>query len=352
MNHTLISVIGVIGYLMINISVQAGPTPVLDVIELTNEADLICKGEVVNTVLNKENRILYKTYKLPKVEALFRADQVIKGQPEGETITIEFPSSYFSLGLAPENLQKGEYCLVFLKKIENSVYRFATFHHGKLPISRSRMNSIVEKDSLKKRIEMELINSLRDANPTVVLSSTRQLGKMKSRLGLESLEKLADNDDVFIRVEAIIALLRIGSPAGISAGLDFLEIVERSREIENLKKRVCYAFEEITDPALVPNLAPLLQSNNFLLRRGVIRALRFMRDTSTVPCLVKALDDNDSEVRYNAVIGIAETTGKMEGGWGPAVSTFRSNETKYIQHWKNWWSQGGKSKYSKKSIRK
>ncbi len=53
-----------------------------------------------------------------------------------------------------------------------------------------------------------------------------------------------------------------------------------------------------------------------------------------VESLVIALNDNNRQVRYEGVIGLAELTGQDQ--WAPAIGTFESDEQKYLDHWKEW----------------
>ncbi|MGH9905254.1 MAG: HEAT repeat domain-containing protein, partial [Pyrinomonadaceae bacterium] len=78
----------------------------------------------------------------------------------------------------------------------------------------------------------------------------------------------------------------------------------------------------------------LLRSSNSRTRWGAASALRQMRVMEAVEGLVIALGDNDRDVRYEGVIGLAEFTGQND--WAPDTGSFASDEQKYLDHWKEW----------------
>jgi hypothetical protein len=59
-----------------------------------------------------------------------------------------------------------------------------------------------------------------------------------------------------------------------------------------------------------------------------------MRQPLALKALATALDDDDVEVRYTAVMGLAETTGQK--GWGPSMPAFVEDEQRYLQYWRDW----------------
>ncbi|MGH9905253.1 MAG: hypothetical protein ACRD8U_06660 [Pyrinomonadaceae bacterium] len=63
-------------------------------------------------------------------------------------------------------------------------------------------------------------------------------------------------------------------------------------------------------------------------------ALRQMRVSEAIDGLVVALEDNDRDVRYEAVVGLAEFTG--QSAWGPAIWVFQRDEQTYLAHWIEW----------------
>lgn len=69
-------------------------------------------------------------------------------------------------------------------------------------------------------------------------------------------------------------------------------------------------------------------------RRPIAAAIRSTKSQSAIHPLSSLLADADFEIRYTAVIGLAEITGQHE--WGPAQDVFQANERRYLDHWKAW----------------
>ena len=70
------------------------------------------------------------------------------------------------------------------------------------------------------------------------------------------------------------------------------------------------------------------------LRRIGSYLLRDSRSKSVLPGLKSALDDPDVEVRYNAVMGLAEYANDRTGH-APTMKEYRADEQKYLDYWRN-----------------
>lgn len=90
----------------------------------------------------------------------------------------------------------------------------------------------------------------------------------------------------------------------------------------------------IRDPQAIPSLSRLLKARDARVWQSASAALRNMKAAAAIEPLVEALEDSDREVRYNAVIGLAEITGQYE--WGPSVELFQREEQKFLTHWIEW----------------
>jgi HEAT repeat protein len=103
---------------------------------------------------------------------------------------------------------------------------------------------------------------------------------------------------------------------------------------EYLLSNLSAALMDIKDTRAIPTLERLLSSSNSRTRLGVIIALRQMHSSEGIVSLVAALEDIDRDVRYEAVMGLAELTG--QNSWRPAISVFQDDEQRYLDHWKAW----------------
>jgi hypothetical protein len=76
------------------------------------------------------------------------------------------------------------------------------------------------------------------------------------------------------------------------------------------------------------------------LRQNAMLGLRRIKDHSTVPFLIEQLDAEDLLVQYQAVITLAEMTGRG-GDFGPSLPLFEQNPGKHKQLWREWWAVEG-----------
>ena len=85
-------------------------------------------------------------------------------------------------------------------------------------------------------------------------------------------------------------------------------------------------------------LARFLDSADVIVRRSAAQALRAIASKTAIEPLVKALEDDDWEVRWVAVMGLAGIVGPNKNGqsWYPAYDGFKNDELKYLQHWREW----------------
>ena len=105
------------------------------------------------------------------------------------------------------------------------------------------------------------------------------------------------------------------------------------------------AIGQLRNPELAPEVQPLLASEDARVRLLAAMALRGMRAKSSVPYLVGALDDKDSEVRYQAMMGLAAALNRRGGGWTANADVFAQNEDQYISKWKEWWKTEGMKEF-------
>jgi len=100
------------------------------------------------------------------------------------------------------------------------------------------------------------------------------------------------------------------------------------------RNNVALAIGELHSPTAIPGLADLITARDVVVRRSAARALRQSYSSLAVAPLAEGLRDNDFEVRYLAVVGLAEISGQK--GWRPLENEFKANEQKYLRHWSEW----------------
>ena len=112
-----------------------------------------------------------------------------------------------------------------------------------------------------------------------------------------------------------------------------------SPELEVVRRFVVGKIAEIRNPQARPELAALLSHPWTAVARSAARALRAFGDARAAPHLADALDHPDQEVRYHALMGLAELY--PDAGPAPSWERFRAAESEYRNRWKDWWSQRG-----------
>jgi HEAT repeat protein len=86
-------------------------------------------------------------------------------------------------------------------------------------------------------------------------------------------------------------------------------------------------------PQAVPLLTRLLVSSERMVRRAAASALSDVATASVMRPLARtALEDEDEEVRYFAVLGLARAAGEP----GPSLIRFKDKERALIDHWRSW----------------
>lgn len=83
----------------------------------------------------------------------------------------------------------------------------------------------------------------------------------------------------------------------------------------------------LRDPAAVPILSGLVSDQSVDLRLAAVRALRDIGDRSCIIPLTRALSDSNQEVRYTAVISLADIYHLPQ--YHPSVTEFHRNESRY-----------------------
>ena len=288
----------------------------LDLERLTSNADLIVIGRV-NSISNQGRSV-----------ATLSLDKVVKGEANAGTIEFEFltnvPSAYV-------RIQPQLFGMFFLKqKVDGSYQILDPVYPAVIALAHAVVTGEPRVDRTVNVVGQVLLTAKADEDRQVAV---RVLSSARTERATELLRQSAKDKDVVVRMQSISALLNRDD-------IETLESAERTLlnppagTEPYLLENMSGALEGIKDPRAIPALQRLLQSSSTRTRQGAVSALRQMRTMEAVEGLVIALGDNNREVRYEAVIGLAELTGENE--WAPATDTFASDEQKYLDHWKEW----------------
>jgi len=109
-------------------------------------------------------------------------------------------------------------------------------------------------------------------------------------------------------------------------------VLPTGQVLENL---IVQKVSELKAPAARSQLVNILQHSKIELARAASIALRQIHEADVIPDLVNALNHADKEIRYQAVMGLAELEPSVAEG-GPSFELYNKNENFYIQLWKSW----------------
>jgi hypothetical protein len=288
----------------------------LDLERLTNNADLIIIGHV-NLISNAG-----------RATATLGIDKVVKGDADGRTVDFEFFPNHPSF----VRIQPELFGMFFLKW--NEAGRGYRILDPTYPAVIAPGNAVLSKEGGLERtvnvVGQVLLTSRAAEDRRVAVSVLR--GALTDR-ATELLRQGAKDRDSVVRMQSISALLNRND-------IETLAIAERTLlnppagTEPYLLDNISAALEGIKDPRAIPALQRLLQSSNSRTRHGAVSALRQMHVNEAVEGLVIALGDNNRDVRYEGVIGLAELT--RQNQWAPDTESFASDEQKYLNHWKEW----------------
>lgn len=308
------------------------PIPGLVLDDIINSSDLIVTGKVIASHEVSRNRqtIRGSTQLVRLVAADVLVVSVLKGTSAPRVRVNYLMPLEEDVGY--RNLPLGTSRVIFLKKVGPG-FEFANPFYPSAPALTSKDN---QKDpSIRKNIIVAVASSL-SADGVTVAEKHEALYFLEQSKAVESsgeIEKLLESVDKGLSVRAASVLLRLNQ---ISA-LPFAEKVLTKGildvepwEIENL----ALSLSKLRDERGIPTLRRLLRSGQLKTRQSAALALFDMKNPATRPALSEALSDTDFNVRYYAVIGLADSTSIAE--WRPSVEVFRKEEGKYLEFWKAW----------------
>jgi hypothetical protein len=198
-------------------------------------------------------------------------------------------------------------------------------------------------DSSEKAVVGELINSAHDTDVRIALRATNELER---RIGtspnyvLPHLKKLVGSKVLGVRGMALAMLLEASDYSRLEEAIQYFDMPDDIRKVSHAKNSIAAELEQISDPKIVPLFNKLLiTAKDARLRRAVANSLRRIKDKSSVPYLVKGLDDEDQDVRHRCVMGLAKIDGKYRAGWAPSIPLFEANEEQCLNKWKHWWEE-------------
>lgn len=317
-----------------------GPVPLIDLAKLVRNSDVIAVGQV--TKVSDEGEASAQTQEqnsqcgpVHQVVASLRLDRVLSGQTNGSDISVRFlvPESQNG-GATSGGIEVGKRGVFFLSM--NSTpegYSFADPYYP-MVVAAADAPPVGAGSTLFDQVVAEVTHVLISpgASQSERVEAIRALEFVKTRTAIIALRRAAKDSNTMLRLHAMAALLRHNDTTMLDEVVDTL--LNPPPDVpKNLVDGLGYSIRAgIKDPQAVPALVRLLESPEAEKRRIAITTLGQTRSQAATASLTKALDDPDQEVRYNAVVGLAQVTGETDGM--PSLEFFKQNEQRYLTHWR------------------
>jgi len=189
-----------------------------------------------------------------------------------------------------------------------------------------------------------LTRALRDKRYMVRAAGARMLGRRGSSASpaVAALAKAAGDPDYGVREAAVVALGRIGDPAGIDALTDALRDRDRGVRIRALRALARFpdaARVKERKPAVERAAALLLDADESLQRGAARDFLLRVRSPHAVPPLLEALGHDTFARREAAFFVLRDFAGAKTLGYSSKAQG--AERDKGVKAWREWWAAGG-----------
>ena len=315
---------------------QGVPAPGLDLDKLTQDSEVIVKGQVISL---QEGATVEVTDDGPrfgarKMTAIVKSEQVLKGEIDLSQISIEFLLPEAFRGWKSVGLH--EYEVFFLRKGGQHEFEFTSHYY---PAVLAIHDIFATGPTAIDRV-VAAINGVigsEDSTAEQKLAAVYLLSRSRSTVSTAALSSSLNSNSLDLRLSAAGALLERNDTRGLPAATEAL-LDESIRMPDAVKENLLYAISQgLKDPKAIPNLKKLLDSGDSKVRRAAASALMHTRSPDAIAPLMSALSDSDFETQYYGVVGLAEISGQMD--WRPTLEDFRSDPQKYLKHWREWAQQ-------------
>jgi HEAT repeat protein len=260
--------------------------------------------------------------------ATLRVDRMIKGRSDKPTLLFRF---FIPDSLAYASIVPTQFGMYFLRETQQQEYVVLNPYY---PFIVAAPEALTARGSDLNQVVAELAHVITSSrvSPKERSAAIAALDTVKTVAATAALRDAARNKDATLRIQATGALLRRND---ISVMSMVENILLRPAESEKpMLGGLAFNLEGVKDPKAIPSLSRLLDAGDVQTRRGAAAALRNTGSLSAIEPLSKGLEDNDIEVRYSAVIGLAEIT--KQYAHGPAMDLYMQDEQRYLTYWRNW----------------
>ena len=324
-------------------------------------ADLVCRGSVISAITTSQVGIHDDNGKLKPVDYLvrFSSDWCYKGEPQTREITINILKRSPMQG---NPFHTGEYLLTFLNG-SGPDYTFSNIDESFVrswpidppPDPGAKGLSQLEADILqvvgggdiaRSKQAFEILLQFEQLSPRVESFLRRFKTSSNDELRILSLE--AQVLAVGTTTDASVSskpLVKMDTPAFVRRRAAIRDFAAALRGRGDSKARISEGIGRIlADDTGVDDLEILEEivttSPVANLRLYAMLGIRRLAERQTLSFLVSQLDATDTMMQFQAIMALAEITGKG-GEYGPGMDLFDKDPGKYSSIWKKWWREVG-----------
>jgi hypothetical protein len=320
-----------------------------DVKYLVQHSDLVCRGHATEVSISGRQNL--GPSEPPKLRSMLALERCYKGILPERLISAVFilPTSR-DIPAPISALQKNEYCLFFLVKngtVPNE-YQFISSWNGCLRVSPLVANTSVDATEPLKMLEADLQSGLADTNPSNLRENLRILAGIGTLRSTDQIRALGKHSDLQVQGTALLTLLFVHDYSLIQETLDLLALEFHTAPLVLLQNTILWTFTTIKDPIALRALHANTSSHSGRVRSAVVKGLQSIKKPESVPYLIGLLDDPEPDIRYDAVVALADIEHKGQG-WATNIVAYKQEEGAIIPRWKEWWETEGKNKYGSRS---
>jgi len=325
---------------------EVGPTPgSYRIAPLFDSADAVCVG----TVLGSEDLGVGTEpsgLKLVSRGLRFSPARCYKGQI-ALTDEMRFRTHVPPARITDRSLKVGDAGLVFVKRIDDKTLEFTDPFWGWLyDASLTRLSP--QRGTGTRQLEADVLLNVREARtPNARVGNLRVLHGF-DQLSPETIEAVREytrDGDARVAVGAFSILAKAGRPDDMANLCEYV-VGGGDAVAAAVQEHSFTAIAKLTDPSTRVALECLARTSVIPLKRSAMDAIRGMGDPSSVPELVRHLDDPEPVMQHLALMALSEIV-RRPGETVPLLPTFLQDPARYVAPWKRWWSESGREQYER-----
>jgi hypothetical protein len=312
---------------------------------LFQASDVVVSGRVlsVETISEKAAGRPGKAFTVRHLRARISVNDVYKGtvQPNG-LLSVEYDLDVPASG-PRSSLSIDENAIIFLRAVDGSTYtytdRLAAAYRFDAAVPRTNQTGLPGLEAVLTEIVSE------GAGRDRLTAAEMLLGVDHLRSAtLKALGSNVDSKNPQLTVSIIAVLLNSGAQQnGIKLLSSYLQQHGNDADQPIELMTVGVLLSQVGDEQFITEMEEMSSSGISAIRLGAVEALRNMRSSKAAQTLVNRLDDPDPDIRYVALMGLAETFDK-HGDYAPNMRVYEGNATFYVDLWKAWASASGYTK--------